>query len=311
VSIALASGYIIEFVKGVSTMPLATTREMLAHAMQHHYAIGAYNMHNMEELLAIVEAAEEERAPVIVQVTPDAIRYAGLELVAAMVKAAAGTASVPVALHLDHGADFEINMRAFRAGFTSLMYDGHALPFDENVRTSKSIVDVAHLAGVPVEAELGAVGQAKDNLSREQVVQMMTDPDKAKEFVELTGVDSLAVACGSVHSMTSKTCEMDIDRVKAIHHLLPQTPLVIHGSSGVVEDTLLAAVPYGIAKINVYTWVAQGFIQGLEEGVAKYAGSTNPRQALALSREYSKERVMYKMRLFKTSGRIDSSGGYA
>jgi fructose-bisphosphate aldolase class II len=139
---------------------------------------------------------------------------------------------------------------------------------------------------------------------------MMTDPDKAKEFVELTGVDSLAVACGSVHSMTSKSCEMDIDRVKAIHHLLPQTPLVIHGSSGVVEDTLLAAVPYGIAKINVYTWVAQGFIQGLEEGVAKYAGSTNPRQALALSREYSKERVMYKMRLFGTSGRIDSSGGY-
>jgi len=291
-------------------MPLASTREMLAHAMQHHYAIGAYNMHNMEELLAIVEAAEEEKAPVIVQATPDAIRYAGLELVAAMVKAAAGTASVPVALHLDHGTDFDVNMRAFRAGFTSLMFDGHALPFEENVRVSKSIVDVAHLADVPVEAELGAVGQAKDNLSREQIAELMTDPGKAKEFVELTGVDSLAVACGSVHSMTSKTCEMDIDRVKAIHGLLPQTPLVIHGSSGLVEETLLAAVPYGIAKINVYTWVAQGFIQGLEEGVTKFAGSTNPRQTLALSREYSKERVIYKMRLFGTSGRIDGSGGY-
>ena len=292
-------------------MPLVSTREMLAHAMQHHYAIGAYNMHNLEELLAIVDAAEEERAPVIVQVTPDAIRYAGVEVIAAMVKAAAGAASVPVALHLDHGADFDVNMRAFRAGFTSLMYDGHALPFEENVRISKSIVDVAHLAGVPVEAELGAVGQAKDNLSREQIVQLMTDPDKAKEFVELTGVDSLAVACGSVHSMTSQTCEMDIDRVKAIHELLPQTPLVIHGSSGLVEETLLAAVPYGIAKINVYTWVAQGFMKGLREGAAGPTGSTDPRKILALSRQYSKERVIYKMRLFGTSGRIDSSGGYA
>ena len=291
-------------------MPLATTREMLAHALQHHYAIGAYNMHNMEELLAIVDAAEEERAPVIVQVTPDAIRYAGLEVAAAMVKAAAGAASVPVALHIDHGTDFDVNMRAFRAGFTSLMYDGHALPFEENVHISKNIVDVAHLAGVPVEAELGAVGHASDNLSREQIIELMTDPDKAKEFVELTGVDALAVACGSVHSMTAKTCEMDIDRVKAIHKRLPQTPLVIHGSSGVVEETLLAAIPYGIAKINVYTWVAQGFLQGLREGVADSAGPADPRKTLALSREYSKERVIYKMRLFGTSGRIDSSGGY-
>jgi fructose-bisphosphate aldolase class II len=264
----------------------------------------------MEQLQAIVEAAEEERAPVIVQVSPGALRYAGLELMAAMVKAAAGTVTVPVALHLDHGVDFDINMRAFRAGFTSLMYDGHALPFDENVRISKSIADIAHLAGVPVEAELGTVGQASDDLSHDQICELMTDPDQAKEFVELTGVDSLAIACGSVHSMTHKACEMDIDRVKAIHALLPQTPLVVHGSSGVVEETLLAAIPYGIAKINVYTWLAQGFIQGMEEGVKKFAGSTDPRKTLALSRAYTKERVIYKMRLFKTSGRIDSSGGY-
>ena len=291
-------------------MPLATTREMFAHAMENHYAIGAYNANNMEQLQAIVEAAQEERAPVIVQVSPGAIRYAGLELMAAMVKAAASTATVPVALHLDHGADFQVNMQAFRVGFTSLMYDGHALPFDENVRISKSIVDIAHVAGVPVEAELGTVGQAKDNLSPEQVCELMTDPDEAQEFVELTGVDSLAIACGSVHSMTHKACEMDVGRVQAIHKLLPQTPLVVHGSSGVVEETLLEAIPYGIAKINVYTWLAQGFIKGMQEGVARFADSTDPRKTLALSREYTKERVIYKMRLFRTSGRVDNSGGY-
>jgi fructose-bisphosphate aldolase class II len=283
---------------------------MFAHAMENRYAIGAYNANNMEQLQAIVEAAEEERAPVIVQVSPGGIRYAGLELMAAMVKAAAGTVSVPVALHLDHGADFDVNMRAFRVGFSSLMYDGQAQPFDENVRISKSIVDIAHLDGVPVEAELGTVGHAKDNLSQQQVCELMTDPDKAKEFVELTGVDSLAIACGSVHSMTFKGCNMDVDRVKAIHEHLPQTPLVVHGSSGVVEETLLEAIPHGIAKINVYTWLAQGFIQGMQEGVEQFAGFTDPRKTLALSREYTKERVIYKMRLFQTSGRIDSSGGY-
>jgi len=292
-------------------MPLVTTKGMFADAMEKHYAIGAYNANNMEQLQAIVEAAEEERAPVIVQVSPGAIRYAGIELIAAMVKAAADMATVPVVLHLDHGADFEVNMRALRAGFTSIMYDGHALPFEENVAMTKRIVEVAHISGVPVEAELGTVGKASDKMTQEEICALMTDPADAKRFVELTGLDSLAVACGSVHSMTYQGCEIDLERVKAIHEQIPHVPLVIHGSSGVKEDTLLAAMPHGICKINVYTWLAQDFVRGMKEGVQKFADSTDPRKTLALSREYTKERVRYKMRVFETSGRIDSSGGYS
>jgi len=283
---------------------------MFADALQKHYAIGAYNANNMEQLQAIIEAAEEERAPVIVAVSPGAIRYAGIELMAAMVKAAANVATVPVVLHLDHGANFAVNVRALRAGFTSLMFDGHALPFEDNVATTKSVVEIAHIVGIPVEAEFGCVGHVKDNLSKEQICELMTDPVQAKEFVDLTGLDSLAIACGSVHSMPYKECEIDLDRVKAIHNQVPETSLVVHGSSGVVEDTLVAAIPYGVVKINVYTWLAQGFIQGMQEGVERFAGSTDPRKTLALSREYTKERVIYKMRLFNASGRIDSSGGY-
>ena len=282
-------------------MPLVTSKEMLLAALENHFAVGAFNANNMEQIQAIIETAQEERAPVILQASQGAIRYAGLEFVAGMVKVAASLVDVPVVLHLDHGYDFEQNVRCLRAGFTSLMFDGSKKPYEENVAITKKIVEIAHIVGIPVEAELGRVGQSGEHLSQEEIRALMTDPHQAKDFVEKTGVDSLAVAIGSVHAMKSQAATLDIERLKAIHEQIPNTPLVLHGSSGVKTESFIEAIPHGICKINVATYLNQAFTRGMKEGLAKYADSVDPRKPLALSREYVKEAVREKIRLFSLS----------
>jgi len=291
-------------------MPLVSSKEMLLAALENHFAVGAFNANNMEQIQGIIEAAQEERSPVILQVSQGAIRYVGLELAAGMVRIVAESADIPVVLHLDHGRDFDQNIRCLRAGFTSLMFDGSKLPFEENVAITKRVCYIAHIVGIPVEAELGKVGQSEDHLTKEQVRAAMTDPRKAKEFVERTGCDSLAVAIGSVHAMKTQDAVLDIELLDAIRKEIPDIPLVLHGSSGVKTESFLEAIPHGICKINVATYLNQGFIKGMREGLEKYPDSTDPRKALAISREYVKERVRDKMRLFRSSGVVDSSGGF-
>jgi fructose-bisphosphate aldolase class II len=291
-------------------MPLVTSKELLLTALRDHFAVGGFNANNMEQVQGIIEAAEEERAPVILQVSQGAIRYAGLELAAGLVRIAASLVSVPVVLHLDHGYDFEQNVLCLRAGFTSLMYDGSKTPYEENVATTSRIVEIAHIAGIPVEAELGRVAQASDNLCYDDICALMTDPVQAREFVELTEADSLAVACGSVHGMRGQAAELDLERLKAIREQIPNTPLVLHGSSGVRTESFLEAIPQGITKINVATYLNQAFVRGMIEGLEKYADSVDPRKPLSLSREYVKEAVREKIRLFGSAGVVDSSGGF-
>lgn len=291
-------------------MPLVTSKELLQRAVKDHFAVGAFNANNMEQVQAIVEAAQEERSPVILQVSQGAIRYAGLEFAAGMVKIAASLVSVPVVLHLDHGTDYEQNVRCLHAGFTSLMFDGSKLPFEENVAITKQICDIAHICGIPVEAELGQVAQATDNLTPEEVEALMTDPDEAAEFVRLTGVDSLAPAVGSVHAMRTQEAVLQVDRIKAIYEKT-QIPLVLHGSSGVSKESIEAAIENGVAKINVATYLNEAFVEGMQEGLRKYPDSVDPRKSLSVARERVKERVREKMRQFKSSGRIASSGAFA
>jgi len=291
-------------------MTLITSKQLLLTALENRFAVGAFNAINMEQIQAIAEAAEEECAPVILQVSQGAIRYAGLEFAAAMVKTAARLVSVPVVLHLDHGYDFEQNVRCLRAGFTSLMFDGSSLPYEENVATSQRIAEIAHIFGIPVEAELGRVAKASDNLCYEDICALMTDPSQAKEFVERTGVDSLAIACGSVHAMEDQGADLNLDRISAIRSQVPQTPLVLHGSSGVTVESLQQAIPLGITKVNVATYLNQAFTRGMREGAAKFADSVDPRQPLALSRDYVKEAVREKIRLFGSAGVVHSSGGF-
>jgi len=290
-------------------MPLVTSKQLLERAAQDHFAVGAFNANNMEQVQAIVEAANEERAPVILQVSQGAIRYAGLDFAAGMVKIAASLASIPVVLHLDHGTDYEQNVRCLHAGFTSLMFDGSKLSFEQNVAITKKISEIAHIVNIPVEAELGRVVQSGDKLTKEQVEALMTDPDEAAEFLRQTGCDSLAVAVGSVHAMLSRDAELEIDRIQRIYEKV-RIPLVLHGSSGVRHESIVEAIEHGIAKINVATYLNEAFIEGIKEGFAKHPDSVDPRHSLGVARERVKERVREKIRLFKSAGRISSSGGF-
>ncbi len=290
-------------------MPLVTSKEILQRALEDHFAVGAFNANNMEQIQAIVEVAQEERAPVILQVSQGAIRYAGLAFAAGMVKIAASMVDVPVVLHLDHGTSFEQNVLCLREGFTSLMFDGSKLPFEENVAITHRICEIAHIAGIPVEAELGKVLQAADGVTAAEVEAAMTDPDQALEFVQRTGADSLAVAVGSIHGMTGREATLDIDRIERIRRKV-NLPLVLHGSSGVKHESVLAAIEHGICKINVATYLNQAFVEAMKDSLAAKPDVVDPRKHLAPAREAVKERVREKIRLFGSNGRISASGGF-
>jgi fructose-bisphosphate aldolase class II len=289
-------------------MPLATTQEMLQAALEGHFAVGAFNANNMEMVQGIVEAATEERAPVILQVSQGAIRYAGMPFAAGLVKIAAANTDIPVALHLDHGTDFEQNVLCLREGFTSLMYDGSSLSLEENIQISKRVCDIAHICGIPVETELGKV--LKRGATPEEVEAAMAQPEEAKHFIDATGADSLAIAIGSVHALLAQAADLDITRLKAIRKAIPSTPLVLHGSSGVKEDNIGEAIENGICKVNVATFLSQAFTYALFDHLKAHPSDEDPRTHLMPARDAVKERVRAKIRLFRSSGTIASGGGF-
>ena len=209
-------------------MALVTTKQMLLNAQAEGYAVGAFNVENMEMVQAVVAAAEELRAPVILQTTPSTIRYADLSYYYAAAKVAAEKASVPVAVHLDHGSSFELAMKALRVGYTSIMIDGSHESLEENIRLSKAVADACHPAGVPVEAELGKVGGKEDSLDGGSG-NPYTDPSEAKLFVSATGVDFLAVAIGTAHGVYKGVPHIDLERLSEIRSVV-DIPLVLHGS---------------------------------------------------------------------------------
>jgi len=322
-------------------MPLVTSKELLREAQGGGYAIGAFNANNMECVRAVVEAAEEERAPVILQVSQGAIKYAGLQMATAMVKTAAEEASVPVVLHLDHGTSFAQNVQCLHVGFTSLMYDGSAQPMEENIATSARICEVAHYCGLPVEAELGKIPLIEDFVSAEEanalrgrspaeqvealrgkagakVESLMADPGQAKMFAEKTGIDSLAAAVGSIHGMWGDIWPLRRDRIEALREA-SDLPLVCHGSSGVIrtradaerkgialrpnECTLEEAVKIGICKVNVATAVSMAFLRGAKDAFAKRPMEKDLRKILLPGLQAAKELVRSYIRLFGSAGK--------
>jgi fructose-bisphosphate aldolase, class II len=290
-------------------MPLVDSKQLFREAMAGRFAVGAFNANSFEHIQAIVEAAQEERSPVIVEFGEAALRYFGLRMTACMVKVAADMVDVPVVLHLDHGSSLELNARGLREGFTSLMFDGSKLPFDENVRITRQIVEMAHPCGILVEVELGKMFHSSDNVTPEQVRAEMTDPQEAQRFLKLTGADALAIAVGSVHAMKEQCTTLDFKRIEEIRDAT-NAPLVLHGSSGVTNDCLVGAIERGVCKINVGTYLNQGFVAGLKQGIQESPGNVDPRRWLAIGRDMVKERAREKMRLFGSSGRITVSGGF-
>lgn len=281
-------------------MPLATTTEMLKKAQEGGYAVGAFNVENMEMAQAIIGAAEELNAPVILQTTPSTVKYAGLSLYYANVAALAAKASVPVAIHLDHGSSFELAMQALREGYTSIMIDGSHSVFEENIAVTKRVVDAAAPNGIPVEAELGKVGGKEDDLDGGN--GGYTVPEEAKEFVERTGVSSLAVAIGTAHGVYVGVPKLDVERLKEIRKLV-SIPLVLHGASGLSDESVRSCIREGICKVNFATELRIAYSNGVKEVLAAKPDTFDPKVYGKAGREKVKELVKNRMMVCGCQGK--------
>ena len=251
-------------------MSLVNTYELLKKAQSDGYAVPAFNFENMEMALTIVRACEKMKSPVILQTTTSTIKFAGDVMYAAIGRAAAESVSVPVAVHLDHGASFEVASSAIDAGYTSVMIDGSALDFVGNVAVTKKTVELAHSSDIPVEAELGRVGGKEDDVSCDE--DIYTSPSMALDFVKRTGCDSLAVAIGTAHGVYKTKPVLDVNRLAEIRRALKDggcdIPLVLHGASGLTEDDVRSCIKEGICKVNFATELRQAYTDGIRAALA-------------------------------------------
>ena len=258
-----------------------TTKEMLKAAQAGKYAIGAFNCENMEMAMAIVAAAEAQKAPVMLQTTPSTVSYAGLDVYYANVRALAERASVPVALHLDHGSSYQLAIDAMAAGYSSVMIDGSHESFEDNIAVTRRVVEQAKAKDIPVEAELGKVGGKEDDLDGGSG-NGYTDPADAVEFVKATGVDSLAVAIGTAHGVYVGTPVLDVARLAEIRKALEAAgvsiPLVLHGASGLTDESVRECIAEGICKVNFATELRQAYTAGVKEVLAKDPDVYDPKK---------------------------------
>ena len=308
-------------------MALVTTKEMFEKALVNDYAIGAFNVNNMEIVQGIAEAAQAENAPVILQVSAGARKYAKPAYLRKLVEAAIEDSGINAALHLDHGADFEICKSCVDDGFTSVMIDGSKYPFEENIKLTKRVVEYAHDHGVVVEAELGKLAGIEDAVNVSARDATFTVPEEAAEFVEKTGVDSLAIAIGTSHGAYKfkGTPYLDFERLKKIHALIPNTPLVLHGASsvpqefvelcnkyggqvpgaqGVPEDMITEATKHGVCKVNVDTDLRLAMTASIRQVLQDHPEEFDPRKYLGPGRDAIRLMVQHKIRdVLKTSGK--------
>ena len=301
-------------------MSLVTTKEMFEKSMKEGFAIGAFNVNNMELIQGIVDAAAENNSPVILQASSSAIKYARINYLMKMVEAAVEEhPNIPIAIHLDHGPDFETCKMCVDNGFTSVMFDGSKYDFEENIRLTKEVVDYAHAHGVVVEAELGKLAGIEDDVNVSASDAMYTDPAQAEEFVRRTGVDSLAIAIGTSHGAYKFKGEAKLrfDILKQIKERIPNTPIVLHGAStvipelvnmcneyggnipgakGVPDEILHEASISGVSKINVDTDLRLAMTAGIRKVFVEDPSAFDPRKYLIPARELVKETVSHKMK---------------
>ena len=298
---------------------LVTTQEMFKKAMEEKYAIGAFNINDMEIVQGIMDAAKKAKSPVILQVSSSAIKYARMNYLRKMIEAVVEeNPEIPIALHLDHGPDFETCKMCVDAGFTSVMFDGSKYDFEENVQKIKEVVEYAHSKGVVVEAELGKLAGIEDDVNVDSSDAMYTDPEQAKEFVERTGCDSLAIAIGTSHGAYKFKGEAKLrfDILKKVKELIPDTPIVLHGASTVVPELLEMCNKYGaeipgakgvpdeilheaslsgVSKINVDTDLRLAMTAGIRKVFIEEPNIFDPRKYLGVARELIEDTVYHKM----------------
>jgi len=282
-------------------MTLQNVLPWILRAQQEGWAVGAFNANTLEQVQAIVLAAQAEAAPVIMQASHRALMYIGsgnetqgLKYIAAIGKIAAESVTTPVALHLDHGTESEV-VQVIALGFTSVMFDGDKLPYDENVLTTKRLCEIARSNGVCMEAELGEVPKPDGKPYNESAI-VLTQPDKAVEFVDATGIDTFAIALGSVHGLKTKQISLDLERLKIIRERV-SIPLVLHGSSGVVDKDIKQGVGMGLCKVNVATQLSRAFTGAVREVLNKDQELVDPRKYLVEGRsaqiEIVRERICF------------------
>lgn len=301
-------------------MALVTTTEMLKKAYDGGYAVGAFNVNNMEIIQGIIAAADELNSPVILQASAGALRYAGVEYVMGLVNVAATQTDVPMAMHLDHGPDFETCKYCIDNGFTSVMIDASSKPFDENIEITKKVVEYAHSKGVVVEAELGQLAGVEDDVDVSHEDASYTSPDEVEEFVERTGVDSLAIAIGTSHGAfkfkPGQNPKLRFDILEDISARLPEFPIVLHGSSsvpqefvqeinkyggkmedaiGIPEEMLRQAAQSAVCKINIDSDIRMAMTAAIRKHMAENPGHFDPRQYLTPARDAVQKMVAHKM----------------
>jgi len=279
-------------------MPLVCTKELLADAQKNHYAVGAFNVENMEMIQAVVAAAEFENAPVILQTTPSTLRYADTSLYSAMARAVAEKSSVKVAIHLDHGSSEQLCVQAAKDGYTSLMIDGSKLPLEENIELTKKVVDMAKTFSVcpSVEAELGKLGGKEDDVEVKDGEDTCTDPMEAVEFVERTGVDSLAVAIGTAHGFYKGTPKIEFERLSQIRDVV-SVPLVLHGSSGIPDEDVIKAISLGICKVNFATELRVAYSDAVKACVSEDPTVYDPKKYGAMARDAVTALVRHRIKI--------------
>lgn len=282
-------------------MALVTSETMLLDAQKGGYAVGAFNIENMEMVKAVITAAEELKAPVMLQTTPSTVKYGTLETYAALVAAEAKKASVPVALHLDHGNSFELAVRAMKEGYTSIMIDGSHETFEKNIEISKKVVEAAKPNGIPVEAELGKVGGKEDDLEAE--ADTNTDPMEAKEFAERTGITSLAVAIGTAHGFYNGTPVLDKERLSEIRKVV-SIPLVLHGASGLSDEDVKDCIERGICKVNFATELRVAYTDGIKELLLEKPDVFDPKNLGKAGMEKVKELVKSRILVCGSNNKV-------
>ncbi len=283
-------------------MAMVSVTELLLRADKEGYAVGAFNANNMEIIQAIVEAAEKENSPVIMQASQGAIKYAGLDFITGMVKIAAESTRVPVALHLDHGTDFDQVVKCIRSGFSSVMYDGSKLPLEENIAITNKVLEITRPIGVSVEAELGKIGGTEDNVHVSEREAMYTDPEEARYFVEKTGVESLAIAIGTAHGQYKGEPKLDFDRLQKIKSLV-KIPIVLHGSSGVPDEAVRKAIKLGVCKVNIDTNIREAFVWEMRRRMEADPQEIDPRKLLGPARDAAVAIIREKIRVFGSAGK--------
>ncbi|MBU5427076.1 class II fructose-1,6-bisphosphate aldolase [Tissierella pigra] len=283
-------------------MDIVSNREMLIEARKNKYAVPAFNIHNLETMKGVIEAAYELKSPLIIATTPGTVKYAGLEFLVAMARAAAKKYDIPIALHLDHCTDVELLKQCIQAGYKSVMIDASLKSYEENISITREVVKYSHRYEVSVEAELGLVGGQEDDRDIDEKDTTLTDPHIALDFIQRTNVDSLAVAIGTAHGVYKSEPKLDFERLSKINSMV-SIPLVLHGASGVPHESVIKAVENGISKVNIATELKIPFAEAIKEYFKENPSANDPRYYLTPAKDMVKKIAMEKIKVCGSANR--------